>query len=501
MTIILRKVRGISGLTPLMRTNTGSFGAGPAPSSVVAALTSAPTMLIVGLLLVLAFIAAWYIGGHPLPAHSGGILAFPFIGNLAVKLKDVDEKMAAKQQTLHEVFDKAGAEVDFNKPDVLQLVGAKDSKEVVEKVKSMNTELDDLGRERDGIIEMKRIYDTNEARRSQPAKGRELPFSGPDERDARDREKPRKSFGRMIVESKAFLGFKSSRQPMESFEEFNIEAKTLFQTTAGIAPESTRIPGLVIEKATRPIQVLDIIPSAPTSQAAIVYMEETTRTHNAAERTEGNSYGESVFAQTQRSESVRSIGDSVPVTDEQLEDVEGAEAYLDTRLRFGVMQRLDGQIINGDGNAPNLMGILAKPSIQTQAKGNDPAQDAFYKAMVKVRVTGRAVPSHHIINPFDWQGIRLQRTADGIYIWGSPAESGPERMWGLTVVQADSLALGTGISGDFVSFIQLYNRKGLETAIGYVSTQFTQGQKTIRAGVRVALAIYRAAAFCTTTGL
>jgi hypothetical protein len=117
--------------------------------------------------------------------------------------------------------------------------------------------------------------------------------------------------------------------------------------------------------------------------------------------------------------------------------------------------------------------------------------------MVNVRVTGRAVPSAHIMHPLDWQGIRLQRTADGIYIWGSPAESGPERMWGLMVAQADSIAQGTGITGDFVTFIQLWIRRGVEIAVGYNSTDFVNGRKTIRAGMRVALSIYRAAAFST----
>jgi hypothetical protein len=52
-----------------------------------------------------------------------------------------------------------------------------------------------------------------------------------------------------------------------------------------------------------------------------------------------------------------------------------------------------------------------------------------------------------------------------------------------------------------VNFIQLYERKGLEVLVGYVNDDFTKGKRTIRAGLRVALAIYRAAAFCTVTGL
>ena len=169
------------------------------------------------------------------------------------------------------------------------------------------------------------------------------------------------------------------------------ELKALFLTSAGWAPESTRT-GQVVEAVTRPIQVTDIIPSGRTGQASVVYMREDTRTHAAAEVAEGAAVAESEFVLSQQSSTVRTIGDSVPVTEIQLEDVPQVESYLNGRLNFGVQQRLDGQILTGDGIAPNLEGILNVTGIQTQAKGADPVMDAYYKAMVLCRVTeiGRA---------------------------------------------------------------------------------------------------------------
>ena len=174
-------------------------------------------------------------------------------------------------------------------------------------------------------------------------------------------------------------------------------------------------------------------------------MEETTRTHNAAETAEGASYKESEFVLTERSQTVRKITDSIPVTDEQLEDVSFASSYLDQRIRFGVRQRIDNQVLNGDDIAPNLLGILNKVGIQTQALGGDPVPDAFYKAMTKIRLVGRASPSGMIVHPTDWQGVRLLRTADGIYIWGAPMDAGPQRMWGIQVVESDVIAENTGL--------------------------------------------------------
>ena len=504
MSIILRNVRGISGLTALMRRN-GSVVASGGTCTV----SLVPKLMLIAFAVVMLFaiVMAMFSGGLSAPAPSESLMALPVIGNLAVKLKEKEDQLGAKQKALHDVFDAAGTDVDFTKPAVLTLVGAKDSKEVVEKVRAMDKELADLGKERDDLAELKRISDDNEQRRRQPAKT--LPFPGPD-----DREK-RKSLGEIVVASAAFKEARASlglpqeeqkalvRQGIASMEKgFGLpELKATFLTGAGWGPESTRVPGLVIDKATRPIQVLDIIPSANTGMAAVKYMEETTRTHAAAERNENASYAESSFELTEQSETVRSVGESVPVTDEQLEDVQGAQSYLEQRLGFGVRQRVDGQVIIGDGNTPNLRGIKNKVGIQTQAKGADPIPDAIYKAMTLVRVTGRAFPNAVVIHPTNWQAVRLMRTADGIYIWGSPAETGPDRIWGIQAVQCDADAAGTAYVGDYANFCALYERRGLEVAIGYVNNDFLQGRRTIRAGLRVAFVIYRAAAFCSVTGL
>ncbi|MGH7849869.1 MAG: phage major capsid protein, partial [Thermodesulfobacteriota bacterium] len=178
------------------------------------------------------------------------------------------------------------------------------------------------------------------------------------------------------------------------------------------------------------------------------------------------------------------------------------EGYINDRLLFGLRQRLDTQVLLGDGAAPNLRGIKNVVGIQTQAKGADPTPDAFFKAMTKLRVTGRVMPTHHIIHPSDWEEIRLLRTADGIYIWGNPSESGPERMWGLPIVQQDADAAGTGytISAQ-PAWMSLFEKRGVDTQVGYTGTQFVEGKRTIRADMRFAFVVFRPASICSISGI
>jgi HK97 family phage major capsid protein len=307
-----------------------------------------------------------------------------------------------------------------------------------------------------------------------------------------------KSFGQLFTESKAYKGRTGSVGPEARID---VELKTLMTTAAGWTPESTRT-GRVVDFATRPVQVTDIIPQTTTTQAAVVYMEETTFTNNAAEAAEGAAYGEAALALTEQSATVRKIAVFIPVTDEQLEDEPQVRGYLDNRLPFMIRQRLDSQLLVGNGTAPNLRGLNNVVGVQTQAKGTDTTPDAIYKAMVKVRTVGFAEPNAVIMHPNDWQDIRLLRTADGLYIWGNPSEAGPERIWGLTIAQAVAQTENTAIVGDFATFSELAVRRGVDVQVSNShDTYFTSGKQAVRADMRVGFVVYRPTAFCLTTGI
>lgn len=422
-------------------------------------------------------------------------------------LEKVREKLAAKQDELGKVFTEAKTDdgkYDFNRVTVLGK-DVKGSVAVAEKVKALNAELDDIAKEAEALEDAEKAAGAHAAR--EKVRGSVIV---PDAKG--DRSRPAvKSLGELVAEEKAYgewisrgcpdgMDFSYDMMPSDMLAKA-MHFKTLMTTAAGFAPESVRLPGF-IEAAARPLQLLDIIPMSPTGQPTIKYMEETTRAHGAAEKAEGGAYAESTFAFTERSSEVRKITDSVPVTDEQLDDVMMMQGYINGRLTFGVRQKLDSQTYVGDGSAPNLRGLANVVGIQTQAKGVDPVPDAFFKAMTKIRTTGRAMPTHHVMHPEDWQNIRLLRTADGVYIWGSPSETGTDRLWGLPVVQNEARAAGSGMTGSFQpAWISAFERAGVNVQVGYVGTQFTEGKRTVRADMRAALVVFRPPAFCDVTGL
>jgi len=275
--------------------------------------------------------------------------------------------------------------------------------------------------------------------------------------------------------------------------------KTLL-TSADIAPMADR--QAVVPSAQFLADVTDLFTPGTTESDTVEFYEETTFTNAAAETAEGSAAPESALDFTLRTFPVQEISTFIPVTRRSLSDNLGLQSYVEGRLGHMINLRRSGQLLTGNGTTPNLRGILNTSGIQTQAKGSDPTPDAVYKAMVLARTTGDAEPTGSIFHAQDWQDIRLLRTIDGIYIWGSPSEAGPDRIWGLGARISNSITQNTGLVGGFRPYAQVFRRQGATIEISTEhSTFFTERKAAVLIYERLALAVYRPAAFVQITGI
>lgn len=407
---------------------------------------------------------------------------------MGIKQDLVEARGTLKQrrQKLHEIFKEAGKDLDMTQ---VKCLGDMDEQQKVSEVRKLSAEADELGAKVDELAALVKAAETSGEEKETPVP-----------QETADREGKAKNLGDLFVESAAYKAYQEGHE-RNKVGTIDVSLKTLFETGAGWAPETTRT-GRLVEYATRPIQVMDVVPMGSTSQAAVVYMEETTYTNAAAPTDEGNQYPEATLEATEQSSPVRKIAVFLPVTDEQLDDVAQARSYVQNRLRFMIRQEIDNQILNGSGSSPNLTGILQVSGLQSQAKGTDPTPDAIYKAMVNVMTNAYTTPNAVVIHPLDWQAVRLLRTSDGVYIWGNPSESGPERIWGTQVIMAHIIPQGTALTGDFANFVEWAERRGIEVQITDSHSDFFRyGKQALRADVRAAMPIYRPSAFCEVTGL
>ncbi|GIH07413.1 phage capsid protein [Rhizocola hellebori] len=402
-------------------------------------------------------------------------------------LKEAQGKLDAKRKSLADLLAEAGPDYDMTKVKSIQ----GDTHAKVAEIAKMNAEIDEAKAAVTNLVTLHKA-----AQNSRDDSGSREGGADSD-MDTRGR----KGFGQLVMGSEAIKGYKagSGSGPVARID---VGLKTLFETGAGWDPEDLRT-GRVEMYPTRPApRVIDAFPQTTTTMSTVLYMEETTFTNNAAETSEGAAYGEAQLALTERSSEVRKVAVFLPVTDEQFEDEPRARSYVENRLPFMLKQRLDLQLLTGNGTSPNLRGTENVSGINTQALGVDPLADALYKAMRAVRETGFAEPSHVFIRPSKWEQVRLARTADGIYIWGHPSMPGPMTIWGVPVVETTAVTSTKAVLGDYTNFSEVSVRRGIDIQISNShGSFFIEGKLAIRADVRCAAIHYRPTAFAVVTGL
>jgi HK97 family phage major capsid protein len=330
----------------------------------------------------------------------------------------------------------------------------------------------------------------------------------------------RKSAGRAITEddgevspksTKAFsfedewnesAGVKSLQSSGQKFrgtvELLTIPSLKTLLTLGDLTPQPQRRP--LLPMAQDETTVGDLMLQGTTDSNVISYYEETTFTNAAATVAEGAAKPESALDFTEVTETVRKIATWIPATSEFLEDNAGMRSYIEQRLRFMVEREEEDQLLNGNGTPPNISGILDR-AIQTIGSTND--LDAIYRAITEVRVDGLAEPTAVVIHPLSWQNLRLAKDGDDRYFGPGPfAPDTTERIWGLQVRVTPMIAEGTALVGAFRPHAQIFRKGGVRVVASTEhASYFVENKVAILAEERLALAVYRPAAFCTVTGL
>ena len=324
-----------------------------------------------------------------------------------------------------------------------------------------------------------------------------------------------KTIGEQFTDTQAYANYMSNGvKGVDSQAEF----KTTLNTT-GYPPESLRAPGILETALRDPNAVIGLFDQIQTDQNAFVYLEETTFTNNAGEIAESgdiSSANESALAFTERTESIRKIATFLPVTDELLADVAGIQGYVNSRLTTMMRLRMDNQLLNGDGSAPNLTGVLNKSGINTFAYGSYSGElrkiGQIYQAITEIRKDAFVEPDAVIMHPSDWydivtttSSVETSGSRNPLFVvaGGFGADVAPT-IWGLKVVPSTAIAEGTMLVGKFGGgdAAQIVSRQGVDLAVSDSHSDFfAKNQLAIRLTMRMGFVVYKPTAFCSITGM
>lgn len=279
-------------------------------------------------------------------------------------------------------------------------------------------------------------------------------------------------------------------------------------TSAGLT-SIEKLPGIV-DLGVRPLMVKDLIAPGATGSTTVRYIREKSFTNYATTVAEGAAKPQALFEYEEKDAPVRKIAAYTKVTDELFADYLAMASYINQRLPYMVERTEEDQILNGDGTGQNLTGIMQTSGIQTQAKASDTNPDAIYKAMTKIRAIAFFEPDGVVVNPNDWQILRLLKDSAGQYLGGGPFTgaygNSPlvafDSIWGKPCAITTAIAAGTALVGAFRLGAQYFMRQGLTVDMtNSDQDDFVKNLLTIRCEERLALAVYRPLAFCTVTGI
>lgn len=155
-----------------------------------------------------------------------------------------------------------------------------------------------------------------------------------------------------------------------------------------------------------------------------------------------------------------------------LDDEPQLRSIIDTELLYGLRLVEDDQVLNGDGEGENLLGILRTPGIQaypgpgfsgvgtgSPVELKDTYVDAVRRAATRVMLAYYS-PTGVVVHPFDWERMETTKDANGNYVLVMNVAVGAEkRIWQMPVVASPAMAQGTSLVGAFGLGAKIYDRQ------------------------------------------
>lgn len=316
---------------------------------------------------------------------------------------------------------------------------------------------------------------------------------------------PQKSMGAQFAESdqlQKFIDRQSSKASM-TFQNNTITGEDGGgQPTDDIVPKQN-MPGIV-GGAFRALRFLDIVPRGVATGNQIHYTRELTFVNNAAETAEGAQKPESDLTFEPVDVPVRTIPHFLKASRQVLDDAPQLMTYIDVRMRHGVRQRAESQLINGDGTGQNISGILDPANHTNVAPA--PGENLFdYANRLKYQVIASDyTPDVYLVNPADWGTVEREKGTDGHYIAANGIVGYLQNglvptLWGLPVLPSNNVPAGQMICAS-LDALMFWERQAVTVEV------FDQNENdvetnliTIRGEMRGAFTVFRPAAVAAGT--
>lgn len=214
----------------------------------------------------------------------------------------------------------------------------------------------------------------------------------------------------------------------------------------------------VVDPMARPLRLLDVLPSRPTTSDSVEFVQLTTTGDAAEQEHEGDPKAELDFDGALQRAEIVTIAGWTTASKQVLSDRNALAAQIDRVIRNKVLSRLENRIINGVGGQGKINGLVNQATAYAPVVGETVA-DIIGEALQAQSNDGYQ-PNLVLMNPLDWFRLQITRNneTDEEYLFGSPTLPLPPSLWNTRVVTPASMPAGTVLTID-TSFVTVLDRE------------------------------------------
>lgn len=313
--------------------------------------------------------------------------------------------------------------------------------------------------------------------------------------------------GEFFVKSLQSKGL-SARQAFKAGMEVSFKAPTDTQTAGGtdgaFGPFITQVDQEGVSPYRRPLVVADLFAQGTLSGSALKYPVYGELEGGAKTVKEGGTKAQAHFPDpTWQTDSLGEIAVWFAVTDDMVEDLPWLQGEITDAAQYSLGLEEETQLLNGDGSDPNLKGLFAR-GIQTLGQGDDSDADRLFACRRLISHATGFNPDGIVINPADYEAIRLSKDSNGQYFgggyfagqYGNGGVMQDPPIWGLRTVVTEAVEPGTALVGAFKAGGKVLRKGGIDIkSTDSHADFFINDKQAIRLKERVGLQVKYPKAF------
>ncbi|MCK8673061.1 phage major capsid protein [Rhodococcus sp. HM1] len=193
--------------------------------------------------------------------------------------------------------------------------------------------------------------------------------------------------------------------------------------------------------------LLDALVALPAPGPTFKALVQRQRDNNAAPVAEGDTKPTSVFGLEEVEVNLEVLAHmSEPTPRYWFEDNDALQVFVQDEMVRGLRDALEAQVLTGDGERPNLQGVLTTSGVQVQSFTTDVAR-SVRSAITKLETAGHEDNHVIVLRPEDWEAAETAR-AEGsgqLEAVANVTQRAQRTLWGVPVVVSNALPVGTGL--------------------------------------------------------